>query len=93
MRLISQSGCIDAPYETSTIMRSECDITVSGRIFARYSTQEKAKEVFDKLIDAYIGYIGYINTLTNDQRTNVLRETKDEDISVYYGVFRFPQDS
>lgn len=64
MRLISQSGCIDAPYETSTIMRSGCDITVNGRIFARYSTPEKAKEVFDKLIDAYIGYVGYINTLT-----------------------------
>ena len=64
MRLISQSGCTDAPYETSTIMRSGCDITVNGRIFARYSTVEKAEEVFDKLIDAYIGYIGYMNTLT-----------------------------
>lgn len=64
MRLISQSGCIDAPYETSTIMRSECDITVNDQIFARYSTVEKAKKVFDKLIDAYIGYIGYMNTLT-----------------------------
>lgn len=63
MRVISQDGTMDMPYEMS-IMWSEDNgailLQAVGEVgeyqsFAKYSTEEKAKKAMEMLRDAYIG--------------------------------------
>ena len=61
MRLISQTGDIDIPYETTSLSRTENIIRAyvpmvgeKGTIMAIYSTEEQAKEAMSMLMYAYI---------------------------------------
>lgn len=60
MRLISQNGEFDVPYEIAALSRTENIIRVyvpivgeKGTVMARYSTDEKAKKVMEMLHRAY----------------------------------------
>ena len=68
MRVISQDGMIDIPYELSAVTighkvdLSKFDINIRSKllderqcIVAIYSTEEKAKKAMEMLRDAYIG--------------------------------------
>ena len=68
MRVISQDGTIDIPYELSAVTIghkvdfSKFDINIRSKllderpcIVAIYSTEEKAKKAMEMLRDAYIG--------------------------------------
>ncbi len=62
MRLISQTGDIDVPYESSAIARADGLIVAysvnydSKRIImGMYSTEEKAKKVMEMLHNTYTG--------------------------------------
>ena len=67
MRVISQDGTLDMPYEQVIIQRFERDIyflnnnltgveqLVSDMVVAKYSTEEKAKKAMEMLREAYIG--------------------------------------
>jgi hypothetical protein len=62
MRLISQIGEFDVPYEiaalsrTGNIIRAYVPIVgEKGTVMARYSTNEKAKKVMEMLHNAYTG--------------------------------------
>ena len=67
MRVISQDGTLDIPYEEVIIQRFESKIyflnknltgvehLVSDMDIATYSTEEKAKKAMEMLRDAYIG--------------------------------------
>lgn len=67
MRVISQDGTIDMPYEQVIIQIFQKDIyflnknlvgveqLVSDMVVAKYSTEEKAKKAMKMLRDAYIG--------------------------------------
>lgn len=64
MRLISQDGKLDFPYENSVVFislvdASEIRIVAIGDddnvVIAKYSTEEKAKKAMEMLRDAYIG--------------------------------------
>ena len=67
MRVISQDGTIDIPYESVIIQRFGREIyflnknligveqLVSDMDIATYSTEEKAKKAMEMLRDAYIG--------------------------------------
>lgn len=62
MRLISQTGDIDVPYESSAIARADRLIVaysvnyISKRIvMGMYSTEEKAKKVMEMLHNTYTG--------------------------------------
>lgn len=62
MRLISQNGAIDVPYEMSAIRNDDGLIilcmageTGKGSVIARYSTSEKAEKAMDMLRTAYAG--------------------------------------
>ena len=68
MRVISQDGTIDIPYELSAVTighkvdLSKFDINIRSKllderpcIVAIYSTEEKAKKAMEMLRDAYIG--------------------------------------
>ena len=62
MRLISQDGTIDVPYETSAIRNDDGLIilciageTGKGSVMATYSTSEKAEKAMEMLRTAYTG--------------------------------------
>lgn len=62
MRLISQSGEFDVPYEivalsrTGNIIRAYMPMVgEKGTVMARYSTEEKAKKVMEMLHNTYTG--------------------------------------
>ena len=62
MRLISQNGAIDVPYEMSAIRNEDNVIIlnmvgeeVKGSVIARYSTSEKAQKSMEMLRTAYTG--------------------------------------
>lgn len=62
MRVISQNGAIDIPYEMSAIRNEDNVIIlnmvgeeVKGSVIARYSTSEKAEKAMDMLRTAYTG--------------------------------------
>lgn len=62
MRLISQNGAIDVPYEMSAIRNEDNAIilnmvgeTGKGSVIARYSTSEKAEKAMEMLHKAYTG--------------------------------------
>lgn len=61
MRLISQNGAIDVPYEMSAIRNDDKLIilcmageTGKGSVIATYSTSEKAQKAMEMLRDAYL---------------------------------------
>jgi hypothetical protein len=63
VRLISQAGDIDIPYESSTVVRADVLIAAfsvndnSKRIvMGMYSTEEKAKKVMEMLSNVYAGF-------------------------------------
>ena len=60
MRLISQSGRLDFPYEQVVLQQDECWIyarlvceSKARNLLGEYSTPEKAKKVMDKLHDVH----------------------------------------
>ena len=62
MRIISQNGMIDVPYEISAIRKDDKLIilymigeTGKGIVIARYSTSEKAEKAMEMLRTAYTG--------------------------------------
>ena len=62
MRVISQNGMIDVPYEMTafhmaggTIRMNMVGDTGKGTIIAQYSTQEKAEKAMQMLHEAYTG--------------------------------------
>ena len=63
MRIISQNGAIDIPYEMSAI-RNEDNVIIlnmvgetgKGSVIARYSTSEKAEKAMEMLRNLYLEY-------------------------------------
>ena len=62
MRLISQSGEFDVPYEIAALSRTENIIRIyipisgeKGTVMARYSTNEKAQKAMKALQKVYAG--------------------------------------
>ena len=60
MRLVSQNGEIDVPYEITSLSRTGNIIRAyvpmigeKGMVMACYSTDEKAMQVMEMLLDAY----------------------------------------
>lgn len=62
MRLISQTGDIDIPYENASLSRTENiirayipDVSEKGTIMAVYSTEEQAEKAMEMLRNTYTG--------------------------------------
>lgn len=57
MRLISQTGDIDVPYEIASLSRTgniiKAYVQMISVVMARYSTDEKAMQVMEMLHNAY----------------------------------------
>lgn len=90
MRIISQDGMIDAPYEQVVIQRYEgriylldknltgIDGLVNDIEIANYYTEAKAKKAMEMLRKAYQG--------------NKIEETYHEGTNYYHPIFQFPAD-
>ena len=87
MRLISQNGAIDVPYEMSAIRNEDnliilCMVgeTGKGSVIATYSTSEKAQKAMEMLREKYKDYA----RATNKSNFFTMFD--------YPKVFQFPQD-
>ena len=88
MRVISQNGEIDIPYESMMVYRDEKIVycfneNLSNKKFVLgvYSTDEKAQEAMEMLKEKYLDPV-YQNYVGNNEKA--FYKTK---------VFQFPQDS
>ncbi len=90
MRVISQDGMIDAPYEQMIInidYRNKKNIVANGvncsdnTLFtvAEYSTEERAGRAMEMLRNEYHGY--------------KVEETYQEGTEYYHPIFQFPKDN
>ena len=89
MRVISQDGTLDIPYEQVIIQRFRCEIyflnknltgveqLCSDMVIAKYSTEEKAQKAMEMLREQYKKYIG---ASVNIYSVNI------------YGYFQFPAE-
>ena len=97
MRIISQDGTIDIPYEQVVIQRFREKIyflnknltgieqIVSDMILASYSTEEKAKKAMEMLREKYKDYAKATNRsnfFTMFDYPKVFQFPKDEDVEV-----------
>ena len=103
MRIISQDGKCDYPYENSTLFIDYMDGRVikivpstggcKGTKIATYSTEKKATKAMEMLREAYSNNEFYHHTATTDAFKNAMNllsnEKFKEETSEY---FQFPQD-
>lgn len=107
MRIISQNGAIDVPYEMSAI-RNEDNVIIlnmvgeagKGSVIARYSTSEKAQKAMEMLHKAYIGMpiIAVkdveidVKRIAEDIRNGFVQPMQMSESSIGCEIFKFPQD-
>lgn len=107
MRIISQDGRCDYPYENSTLFIDYMDGRVikivpsaggfKGSNIATYSTEEKAVKAMTMLSEAY-GKLEVMKVVASGTAEYMERElTEDEAKSIHkqycnMNVFQFPQD-
>lgn len=103
MRIISQDGKCDYPYENSTLFIDYMDGRVikivpstggfKGSNIATYSTEEKSVKAMEMLREAYSNNVFYHHTATTDEFKDAMsllsNEKFKEETSEY---FQFPQD-
>lgn len=77
MRLISQNGEIDVPYEIASLSRTgniiKAYVQMISMVMARYSTDEKAKKVMEMLHRAYHDAVTHDNV-------SAFRFPKDDEV-------------
>ena len=98
MRIISQDGTLDYPYEESVIFRDERNekhfikIQLSGDTetptVAEYSTEEKAIKAMEELRYAYLCHNQYKKGVPVPKGIELTKEMAN----ALCGVFRFPKD-
>lgn len=99
MRVISQDGTMDVPYENVVLYQDEKNIMCIfsgiyiGRKLAQYSTEEKAIKAMEMLREAYNNNEFYHCTATTNtfqETMGLLSNEKIKEVTSEY--FRFPQD-
>ena len=101
MRVISQDGTIDTPYELSMIwIREKYGYTVMVNMpndepagLGKYSSREKALKAMEMLRDAYNNNEFYHRTATTNtfqEAMGILSSEKFKEVTSEY--FQFPQD-
>lgn len=104
MRIISQDGMADLPYESIGICihyHNKTDIIAypAGTFspndeywkLAHYSSEEKARKAMELLCDAYMAHNQY-ESMTAEQRALMINLTDEKEQEKLYGLFRFPGD-
>lgn len=99
MRVISQDGTMDVPYENVVLYQDEKEImcifsgVYIGRKLARYSTTEKTEKVMEMLRKSYENNEFYHHMSTTDTFKDVASLLDNEKFNeVTRECFQFPQD-
>lgn len=104
MRIISQGGHADLPYEEIALCMASEDIIARHNdkeyLMARYSTMDKAKKAMDMLHKAYIGMpiIAVkdveidVKRMVEDIRNGFVQPMQMSESSIGCEIFKFPQD-
>lgn len=99
MRVISQDGTMDVPYENVVLYQDEKEIICIfsgiyiGRKLAQYSTEKKALKAMEMLREAYNNNEFYHHTATTNtfkEAMGLLDSEKLKKVTSEY--FQFPQD-
>ena len=102
MRVISQDGTLDMPYEQVIIQRFKNEIyflnknlagiddLVSDIVIAKYSTEEKAQKAMNELKYAYLSH-NHLQ-ITREIQKAVSDVFPDKMINAVYGAFQFPAE-
>lgn len=101
MRILSQDGKIDVPYEQVSLEIKEKEIWCGysmtmtnhcvGKMFAEYSSEEKALKAMEMLHEAYVAHENY-KKLDAEIQIRMAKELAEEKVMMYGGIFRFPQE-
>lgn len=104
MRILSQNGMADLPYESIGICihyHNKTDIIAYPAAtfspddeywtLAHYSSEEKARKAIGTLHEAYMAYNQYEN-MTAEQKALMINLTDEKEQEKLYGLFRFPAD-
>ena len=108
MRVISQDGEYDIPYESS-VLRIEANVIwafptqADEYIVAQYSTQEKAEKAMQKLHECYTGVLLMQNVSLPEDVAEQLKNmtagficvnSREDNVRIepMHMVFRFPQE-
>ena len=104
MRIISQNGAIDVPYEMSAIRNEDNAIilnmageTGKGSVIARYSTSEKAEKAMEMLREQYsrLQVVKILASGTCEHMEKSLSKDEFLECNLKYremNIFQFPQD-
>ena len=104
MRLISQNGAIDVPYEMSAIRNEDKIIVLNmvgetgkGSVIARYSTSEKAEKAMEMLREQYsrLQVVKILASGTCEHMEKSLSKDEFLECNLKYremNIFQFPQD-
>lgn len=103
MRLISQDGMIDVPYEQVAIELKESEVwceysaTVqsycTGRMVAKYTNKAKALKVMEMLREKYAKLEIFKSVYQNGLLTELNKELGfDEMQNILTSIFQFPND-
>lgn len=89
MRVISQDGMIDVPYELTairtereTVLMCMAGNTGKGSILATYSTEAKAIKAMEMLREAYAGKMIFLNIDLSDEALEMLENWKIQGLSI-----------
>lgn len=98
MRIISQDGNFDLPYDKCFIWINNGEIMVqtisepdSDYMFANYSTLEKAEKAMQILHEAYIVHENF-KKMDAEAQLKVLGCIEKETKLMYGGIFQFPRE-
>ena len=107
MRVISQNGMVDVPYENVALTVDKSDeYVIHGHtayedkacLLAKYSTEEKALKVMERLRKAYINHEYYLRVISGAVNMKTPKKGDEGDLSAILEatrsscVFRFPTD-
>lgn len=99
MRVISQDGTMDVPYENVVLYQDEKEImcifsgVYIGRKLARYSTTEKTEKAMEMLRKVYENNVFYHCTAGSKRFEEVQRILSEEQFrKATTEYFQFPQD-
>lgn len=103
MRIISQNGAIDVPYENFVFSITKDNYIVATRdsigrpseiasgIMGKYSTPEKAEKAMQLLHEVYVVNEDY-KRLRDDLKSKISKVVSEEVALKYGGVFQFPKE-
>lgn len=97
MRVISQHGNVDLPYEQIVVCHATENVVALHNakeyVLGRYSSQEKAYKAMEMLKEHY-GLLSFMKLIagTTNYESFIRRFTEDDFIKATTEYFQFPQD-